>query len=214
MKRHIVAVIVLYRMTPEESITYRSLLAAAELVSMDDLAFSIVLYDNTPGGELPAAIPENVSYVSDGSNSGLATAYNRALDLALENGSEWLLTLDQDSELPPDYLKRLLAILDEVEQQPDVAAIVPEIHAGGRIVSPYFFLAGAWPRCFPAGYVGIPSETVYAFNSGSVVRTRALRQIGGYSPWFWLDHCDSYLYRQFEKFGKRVYAAGSLRLGP
>ncbi len=212
MKRQLVAVIVLYRMTPEESTSYRSLLAAAQHVSADVLALSVVLYDNTPRDEPRGALPANVMYVQDASNSGLATAYNYASDLALEKGCEWLLTLDQDTELPPDYMTGLLRILDEVEQRPDIAAVVPEIHASGRIVSPYYFLGGWLPRWFAAGYTGVPGRTVYAFNSGSVIRTRTLRQVGGYSPRFWLDHSDSHLYRQLAKFGKRVYVAGSLQL--
>ncbi len=212
MKRRILAVIVLYKMTPEESISYRSLLHAVECIAADQLDLALLLHDNTPGAVAPLNLPPNVTYWNDGSNSGLASAYNHALTVALDLDYEWLLTLDQDTELPSNSLAMLLAILAELESRPEVAAVAPEIHSAGRIVSPNYFAGGAFPRWFVPGYTGIPEQTVYAFNSGSLIRTAALRQIGGYSPWFWLDNSDSYLYRQLAKYGKRVYVAGSLKI--
>lgn len=212
MKRRIMAVIVLYKMTAEESISYRSLLRAVQSTAADELDLALLLHDNTLGAVAPLNLPPNVTYWNDGGNSGLASAYNHALTVALDLQYEWMLTLDQDTELPANCLEMLLGILTELDSRPDVAAVVPEIHGGGRIVSPNFFAGGALPRWFGPGYTGIPEQTVYAFNSGSLIRTAALRQIGGYSPWFWLDNSDSYLYRQLAKFGKRVYVAGGLKI--
>jgi glycosyltransferase involved in cell wall biosynthesis len=210
--RRILAVIVLYKSTVEESVSVSSLLSASLRAPAGELDLLVMLHDNTPGAVRPSQLPPNVVYVQDDSNSGLAAAYNRAIATAMEQGYEWLLTLDQDTGLPPDSLRILLNITAELEARPDVAAVVPQIRASGRVVSPNYFAAGAWPRWFPAGYTGIPDEAVYAFNSASLVRISALRQIGGYSPWFWLDNSDSFLYRQLAKFGKRVYVAGVLQV--
>jgi glycosyltransferase involved in cell wall biosynthesis len=212
MKRRILAVIVLYKLSAEDSVSYQSLLRSAREVSSANFQLTILLYDNTPGTVAPTALPPNVIYVADASNNGLATAYNRALTMCIEGAHEWLLTLDQDTELPLDTFQILNSSLSEIDARPDVAAVVPQIVAGGRIVSPNYFAGGAWPQWFPAGFNGIPKTVVYAFNSGSLVRVSALRQIGGYSPWFWLDNSDSYLYRQLSKFGKSVYVAGDLKV--
>lgn len=213
MKRRIIAVIVLYKIAVEESASYRSLLRAAQHVASDLLDLLIILHDNTPGASPPAGLPANVIFAADASNSGLANAYNNALSIAVEDKYDWLLTLDQDTELPVHSLEVFLDVIARVGERPDVGAIVPQILAGGRVVSPNYFAGGAWPRWFPAGFDGIPDQTVYAFNSGSLVNVAALAQIGGYSPWFWLDNSDSSLYKQLGNFGKRVYVAGSLELG-
>lgn len=212
MRRRIVAVIVLYHTLAEESVSYRSLLRAAQQIPAGELDLLVVLHDNTPGSAAPGGLPRNVVFCANATNSGLATAYNRALTIALEGGYEWLFTLDQDTRLPEDALRILMRTLTEIDQRPDVAAVVPQIRAAGRIVSPNYFAGGAWPRWFPPGFTGIPEKTVYAFNSGSLLRTAALRQCGGYSPWFWLDNSDSFLYRQLSKLGKRVYIAGALEV--
>lgn len=205
-RRRILAVIVLYKTTPGDSVSYQSLLRAQSLAQALDLA--IVLYDNSPGTAPVQNLPRNTRYIADTNNYGLATAYNLALNLALTEGYDWLLTLDQDTHLPPETFQIIGPLLEELTDRPDIAAIVPEIHADKRIVSPNYFAGGAWPRWFPEGFLGIAEQQVYAFNSGSLLRTTALRQIGGYSPWFWLDNSDSMLYRQLAKFGKRVFVAG------
>jgi GT2 family glycosyltransferase len=212
MKTRIIAVIVLYNTTVEESVSYCSLLRAAEVIPSGELDLAVVLFSNTAGAVEPEGLPPNVLFLKSASNCGLAAAYNRTLDIAIEGGYEWILTLDQDTKLPADTFRVFVDTLMALDRRPDVAAVVPQIRAKGRIISPNWFAAGAWPRWFPSGFTGIPSETVYAFNSASLLRTSALRQIGGYSPWFWLDNSDSYLYRQLSKFGKRVFVAGNLKV--
>jgi glycosyltransferase involved in cell wall biosynthesis len=208
-RQRILAVIVLYQTAPEDSASYRTLLAAQSWADLLDL--TIVLYDNSPGDVAPRNLASNTRYIPDASNAGLATAYNVSLEIAIREGYDWLLTLDQDTHLPPETFQLLDPLLKNFRDS-DVAAIVPEIHASGRLVSPNYFVGGAWPRWFAVGFTGIPKLPAYAFNSGSVLRTSALRQIGGYNPRFWLDNSDSMLYRQLAKFGKLVYVAGQWKV--
>jgi glycosyltransferase involved in cell wall biosynthesis len=44
------------------------------------------------------------------------------------------------------------------------------------------------------------------------LRVAALRQIGGYNPWFWLDNSDAVLYHQLHRYGKKVFVAGDIRI--
>ena len=217
VKIRIFAVLVLYRKVLEDSVSYRSLLRSAEAANAPEVDLRILVYDNTPGSTDisatgPGDLPRNVLFVSDTGNSGLARAYNQALVLALHNGYEWLLTLDQDTALPVDFLSELAGIVESLDERPDVAAVVPLIRAEDRVVSPFYFAAGAWARFFAPGYRGVPREAVSAFNSGSLIRTAALRQIGGYDRRFWLDHSDSLLFRRLKHFGKRVFVAGTIEL--
>jgi GT2 family glycosyltransferase len=219
----LVAVIVLYATEIADCASLRSLLHAAAQLPPGALKLRIHLHDNTAGtsgqssaanalcklGRLPT---EMVSYVHDAQNSGLATAYNHALSIAHGGGYDWLLTLDQDTVLPEGSLVTLVETMALLDDRPDVAAIVPQIRAGGRIVSPNWFFAGGWPRWFPSGYTGIAQHATFAFNSGSLLRVAALRQAGGYSPWFWLDNSDANIYRHLAKLGKRVFIAGQVEL--
>ncbi|MCU1323321.1 MAG: glycosyl transferase family 2 [Acidobacteriaceae bacterium] len=208
----ITAVIVLYQLRPADSITFQTLQKAFAAARLTGLRLQVLLYDNTPGGQDPGALPENVEYFAALQNEGLAAAYNWAIERADENASQWLLTLDQDTDLPETFLQHMTAIATQVANTPSVAAIVPQIIGEGRVLSPNRFRAGALASWFPRGFRGTSKDATYAFNSASLMRISALRQAGGYSPWFWLDNSDAYIFRQFHRYGKRVFVAGEIQV--
>jgi GT2 family glycosyltransferase len=205
------AVIGLYQRTALDSATFRSLQEARSKLC-DRGQISILLYDNTPGEACSTEIEPNVHYFKTGHNDGLAEAFNFALRMAAGAECEWLITLDQDTSLPVHFLARVAEIAELVRRDPSVAAIVPQISGDGRMLSPNWFWAGAIPRWFPRGFVGVPKHPTFAFNSASTLRVSALQEIGGYSPWFWLDHCDSLLYWQLNRYEKKVFVAGDLQV--
>ena len=57
----------------------------------------------------PGAISgSSVQYHRMGKNYGLATALNVGCKIALENGFDWVVTMDQDTWLREDYLSNML----------------------------------------------------------------------------------------------------------
>ena len=206
----LLAIIVLYGTSAKDSAAFETFINSAKSAPKASLRFAVVLYDNTPSGQIPDDLPANALYMGAPNNDGLAVAYNRALEMADAEGTQWLLTLDQDTNLPADFISKLSEHMAKVENDLSVAAIVPRIVGGGRALSPYWFRVGALPSWFPAGYTGIPQRAVYALNSGSVLRVAALRQAGGYDPWFWLDNSDVCMYRKLHRNGKRAYVAGDI----
>jgi GT2 family glycosyltransferase len=121
-------------------------------------------------------------------------------------------TLDQDTDLPTNFLARVAEIAETVRSVPQVAAIVPQLIGEGRMLSPLRFRFGAFPEWYPSGFIGIPNDRVFAFNSGCVLRVSALRQAGGYDPRFWLDYSDTRLFCELAKHGKHVMIHGGLQL--
>jgi GT2 family glycosyltransferase len=208
----VTVVIVLYRMLPEGSPAYQSILAARQCLSPDAGEARVMLWDNSPTADAGCNLPAGVHYIADENNSGLATGYNRALAWAAEQGSDWLLTLDQDTEVQPDFFVKMAAAARESSRFAGIGAIVPQIAAGGRKLSPNYFLFGAVPRWYPAGYVGVPGESVFAFNSGAMLSIDALKQVGGYDPRFWLDNSDAMIFSKLHEHGKRVYVAGDIQV--
>ncbi|MFT4114375.1 glycosyltransferase [Silvibacterium sp.] len=205
-------VIVLYKTEPLNSITYRSLLRslAEPMECVPD--YKILLYDNTPTTQRAEDFPHFVEYRASNVNTGLSDAYNLAVAQAQLQGFEWLLTLDQDTDLPVDFIQNLTKVAKNFSTRPEIAAVVPHVSTGARDVSPNWFAGGVFPRWFPKGYQGAPDQAVYAFNSGTLIRVSVVMSIGGYSPLFWLDYCDGYIYRQIEKSGLKVYIAGHIHL--
>jgi len=206
----IFAVIVVYRMPPHASPTLQTLLRAAEAAPKDHIDLKILVSDNTPGGQEHAEVPSGVIYRPAPENPGLARAYNHALEIAGDQGYEWLLTLDQDSVLPLTFLTRIAQLAFELRDDSQVGAIVPQIEGDNRNLSPFRFSLGAIPRCFNAGYIGKARGATYALNSTATIRISALRQIGGYDPMFPIDVSDINLFHRLHLAGYKVFVAGDV----
>ena len=206
----IFAIVVLYKMLPSESPTVNSLLQARTKSCAAGVDFSLLVWDNTPGGQTLGEPPTGVRFYSAPENLGLSKAYNEALKIASDEGYEWLLTLDQDSVLPDGFLNKLFAISDELRGSTNVAAIVPTVSGDGRHLSPFRFAGNALPRPVGPGFVGLSNGAVYAVNSAATVRISDVIAAGGYNPLFPLDISDIDLFHRLSSAGKRLYIAGDL----
>jgi GT2 family glycosyltransferase len=209
----VLAVIVLYKMQLHESPALRTLQAATYNLQDRQADIKILLYDNTPGGQDPGKLPGGVRYEADVKNTGLAKAYNYALLLAEKEGFDWLLTLDQDTTLPIDFLSKLCHTVAFVAPLNTVAAIVPYVSGDGRKLSPNF-RGTNWlePKCSPDRFIGISSQMVYAANSASTIRVSALRAIGGYDPRFHLWASDLVMYHRLQCNAYRIFVAGNIHV--
>jgi GT2 family glycosyltransferase len=166
----------------------------------------LLIYDNspTPNGP-PEGIPIEHWYLQDAQNSGLAAAYNAALKVALKDRIDWLLLLDQDTEITPQYLLRLDKLLPTIAADFRVAAIVPKLRCGGSIVSPAQVLWGGFLAPINANFSGVVPFEATALNSGTVLRVSAIQHIGGFDSQFWLDYLDHWMFNQLHRAGFRVY---------
>lgn len=157
-----------------------------------------LIYDNSPvPGKVPA-LPANTRFVSDPSNGGTAAAYHAAARHAAEQRCEWLLLLDQDTVLPPDYLER---VQDTAAATPDAVALVPQVLHGDDPVSPAIIDASGSvvPCARPSQAVGITT----AISSGVVVRCASMMSMT-FPPEIWLDYVDHWMFLDFNRRGKRV----------
>jgi GT2 family glycosyltransferase len=209
----VLAVIVLYKMLPNESASFRTLRTAMSRLQDGQEDLKIVLYDNTPGRQDASILPSGMHYKADYENGGLAKAYNYALEIAYEEGYDWLLTLDQDTNLPIDFLSRLCDTARFVASLSGVAAIVPFVHSDERVISPVRRLKH-WPKMgqFPDGFVGISLAKTVAVNSASTIKVSALKEIGGYDPRFYLDQSDIVLYHRLHRSNFSVFVAGNIHV--
>lgn len=212
LRRKILAVIALYKIAPLDSVSFQTLQASVQQARQPS-AVKIFFYDNTPGGQPLVAVPGGTTYESHDENRGLAVAYNRALEIAGQEGFDWLLTLDQDTSLPLDFVTKLDAATAFALPIAQVGAIVPRITDKGRVISPNALSSRMFPKFFPGDFVGVALEkTTSAVNSASTLRVSALKAIGGYDPRFWLDYSDAIMYYRLQKTGFRVFVAGNIRV--
>lgn len=207
-------IIVLYQRTTQQSAAYQSLLRWMETAARTDL--HVLVYDNSPGaGEASSALPDGVQYYAAEENRGLAKAYNLALQLAAEREDEWLLLLDQDTSLTPEYGRELTAVLQAVSSDASIAAVVPRLAWNGVVYSPesslFDQLRSQFPHrshALPEAQAGVQLQRLAAYNSGALLRVAALQAIGGFPAEFWLDYLD---HAVFHLLGQHNYCTYVMR---
>ncbi|MBB6454509.1 GT2 family glycosyltransferase [Salirhabdus euzebyi] len=200
----ITIVIVLYNQKVESSKTFISLNESLMNVKgvVEDLG--IILYDNSP--EKQNFNPHQyqnlkLSYVHDKRNMGIATAYNYAFDCAQEYDSEWLLLLDHDTEITPNYINK---IFDYLDYEKNVVALVPMVNSGGTMISPVHS-SSLRPLNEERPSVGLQCRPIMAINSGTLVRLSFLKEIGGFNEEFPLDYLDHWLFYEIYAREYKVY---------
>jgi GT2 family glycosyltransferase len=210
-RARIFAVVVLYKQRPSASVTVATLARALEAAGAD---CGVLVYDNSADSGMDdraEPLPAGFRYHAAATNHGLLGAYEAALDRMRKEGYDWLLTLDQDTALPANFFSAIEPGLRAAEGDPRIGAIVPHLAEGARLLSPaYVGLCRTTPM--PAAFAGVPSRESRAFNSAALLRAAALEEIGGFDPYFWLDHLDSWLHHQLYVHGWRMYVLDSVHL--
>ncbi len=201
----ILTVTVRYRMPVPESATLNSLAAAFAKNPALHRRYTMLLWDNSPEPLLDP--PANTVYQHDATNSGITGAFNSAAAYAQANGYEWILLLDQDSDLPNGFLEAMADAAVHVNAMEQVAAVVPNVYVKDFLASPHRVLLGRHVP-YPAGDTGIAPGEATAINSASMLRVRDLLAVGGYIRAFQQEYSDWYIFHQIYLAGKKVWGAG------
>lgn len=100
------------------------------LAAVEEPALQTILVDNASSDGTVEAVraefPEVEVLVND-ANLGFAEGNNVGIRHALEGGAAWVLTLNNDVEVDPGFLR---ALLEEAERRPDAGALSPLILFG------------------------------------------------------------------------------------
>ena len=204
----ILPIVVLYNCTLENAVTYQTFLAAAKYAGLDPAL--IAVYDNSPVRQVsPAEELQLLAYKHDPSNGLLAAAYNWALEIAGSRGFSWLLLLNHDSGLLPDFMVSLTGVTQSYELDPSVVAIVPFAMDGNRMISPKRVRFGRLAP-LPASTPAVTECEIMAIAAGTAIKVSFLRSLGGFSLEYPFDFIDHWLFRKIYAQGKRVALSGSV----
>lgn len=197
---NIYIIVVLYNRGLSASATCKSLLNQISLTPQD----TVVVYDNSPTSDL-GPMPNSWRVVMDPDNGGLAKAYNYAISQAKSKGYRWVLLLDQDTDLPGNFLAATREILSLTDPNNDIVAVVPIVKCGNRQVSPMLPLLG---REIPYKLQNaVETRWLTAINSGTCLRLDFIESVGGFCSSFWLDFLDHWLFRIINDNRKSVYVS-------
>lgn len=121
------------------------------------------------------AITPNVEHIRFGENHGIATALNTGARRAVEEGFEWLLTMDQDSRTPPGMVSSLYDLSQE--------EVIPNV---GIVAAQY----SGYPHNIKFDNLPRWSIPVKLITSGNLVRLKAWAQLGGWDDRLFIDRVD------------------------
>ena len=189
---NLLCVIVLYRCLLKNAKTYQTLLRPIN-------SYHLYVYDNSP--EKQCINDSKIIYVHDARNRGLSVAYNNAAKYAKENGFEWLLLLDQDTDFSNILIDNYAKAISE---NPDIKLFAPKVRCGDKYMSPMrvWHRMGALSIAAASGIISLSKYCI--INSGMCVNVEAMIESGGYNEKVFLDHSD---HEFLEKFATKYPTA-------
>lgn len=207
--KRILAVVVLYKMTFEQSRGLTSLLKIIAESKDAAHAIDLMVCDNTPYEQ---ATPDWFSghFYRDATNPGLAHWYNIALQNAAANGNGWILVLDQDTEATTEYIAEIIERTGSMEEEREIVAMFPKLVQNGVVCSPLPPPTYHHPLPFDRNFTGVAPSRLHVFNSGSVFRVSAMQDAGGFPEEFPLDYLDHATYAALQSRGGRLFVLQSM----
>ena len=161
------------------------------LVAQDVDGLRVVVLDDGSSDGTPEWLAEHwpqVEVVVNESNLGVARSFNRAIELA--RGSEYLALLNNDLELAPDYLSRLVATLDAHLEAASANGKMRNYHdrdlldgAGDTFMWSSIAMRRGWGEP-DRGQYDEPGEVFSACGGAAVYRVAAFDDVGRFDEDF------------------------------
>ncbi len=146
-----------------------------------------------------------VRVVRHDENLGIGAAMNTGIAAAGEAGAEFVLTFDQDSQVPPGFVD---ALVDEFDRASEAGLEV-------GMVCPEFFSATPQTRTGSDADSGLQGKAIEAYapiQSGLLMPTTALRAIGPQRADYFIDLIDTEYYLRARRAGYAAVCAPGLML--
>lgn len=156
---------------------------------------------------LSKAMPD-ATMVANSNNDGFAKGNNDGMRLALADGCDYLLVVNNDTEFPPEMLRLLV---DEMESEGKLAALQarlmlwPDKHLINTLGNASHYLGFGYGLHYKKEYDPslLPNDRLINYASGAAVlyRASALRELGLYEEEYWM-------YNEDQEICWRMWLAG------
>ncbi|GAB3998163.1 glycosyltransferase family 2 protein [Spirosoma daeguense] len=123
-----------------------------------------------------------VQYIQNAGNQGIAQALNQAAERAIDQGYDYLLTMDDDSGAPTNMIVEMMQFI-ESQPSPNQIGILSAAHARSTY------------------HTDKPTAVFYTMTSGNLLNLKAYQAVGSFREDFFIDHVD-------HDYGLRLGKAG------
>ena len=179
----------------------------------------LIVVDNSDSPGAAAAVrtaseSSGFSYLPMNGNHGIADAQNRAVELVLARGVDYLLFLDDDSGMTAEAVRDLTAAFEaERARRPATIAAGPLIVDSRTGESLAFAWRGDAIKRVPLAMVGAePVEAAFLLGSGCLVDTEAFTAVGPFRGDYFIDHVDKEWGLRAGTLGFRLVVVPSVRM--
>ena len=186
MDNSVLFILVLYKTTLQESVTFTTL---NKLLQNTILQKQLFIYNNSP--EIPITSECGIIQIAS-KNEMLTGAYNAGLQYAQNQNFRWIILLDQDTEITAAYIDAVHAFINNPKK---AVAAVPNIQNNNRILSPFWYNVQKGPFA-NISHQPKHDECLTAFNSGVILKVQFLLGIGGFNAQYPLDYLDYWYFHK------------------
>ena len=167
-------VVVLYNALPKDYV-------------FDVKQYNVIIIDNTPNRDLTIE-GDNITYLPLNDNMGIAKALNEGFEIAKRLGSDYILTMDQDSSLPTNMIQEYMNFIEGRNEKIGLVAPLINMYNGEN-------------KQVSDTYVKIDE----AITSGSLIPLLAYNEVGGFKEEMFIDGVDFEFCWNLKRHGYSIY---------
>ncbi|ABK14752.1 glycosyl transferase, family 2 [Methanothrix thermoacetophila PT] len=200
------------------------------IYSLKDQVYKIIIVDNTEDGfnfqQILTANNYKIKIIKLWNNYGIGKAQNIGIKIAIDEGAEYIMLSDQDTEYPPNYIENMIkAIGDLSYNNSQIAAIGPsyeDLNKDGRrgyfVIFNSFFIKRIYAKegCLPVSQL---------LATGMIIPVKILKSVGYmredlFIDWVDMEWCWKARSMGYQIFGnanvvvKHVLGDKSVKVGP
>ena len=157
---------------------------------------------------------DKTTVIENKRNIGLAAAQNQGIKLALADGLDWVLLLDQDSILNKSFVKNMLHAARIYDNEDHIGFLTPrhESDDGSPSVPTYSKGLFLKPKRHHMNLTEIDDSLLFGMASGSFIPNKRFEEIGLMREDFWIDYIDYEFSFRVRKQGYKILGVGGARL--
>lgn len=186
MKTKCAGVVVLYNSTNDDILNINN---------YKDSVGKLYVIDNSDDDKIRVKSDNKIEYIKLNENLGIAKALNIGAQMAIKDGYDLLLTMDQDSKISKSIINKMLEFINNN---------CKKIKIG--LVSPYHNINNGTDDRSNNTY----EEKIEVMTSGNIINLKAYQEIGGFKDWLFIDCVDMDYGMNLNKNGYKVIRLNNL----
>ncbi|WP_342462767.1 glycosyltransferase family 2 protein [Geobacillus sp. FSL K6-0789] len=155
---------------------------------------------------------DKLTIIYNQDNLGIGKALNLAMDFAVKNNFRWLLTMDQDSILPENFIDVFQEIYTNIKNKQEIAILAPDYFDGNTGERAKFLMKTSnnffYRRKTCEGLI----EPLIVIQSGSLFNLAVLKKVGGFREDLFIDYVDNEICLRLNQEGYKIVVTDKIKM--